>query len=849
MTFLFTDIEGSTKLYHELGDGYLAVLEEHHRRMRAAIAGHGGVEVKTEGDAFFVAFADAADGIAACFDAQTSLAVAAGWPHAKPVKVRMGLHTGPVSIVEDDYVGLSVHEAARVAGAAHGGQVLVSEDTAGLASGRLPPDVALRDLGRHALKDFPEPRHLFQLTHPSLPLAFPPLRTLTARGHNLPTAPASFVGRAEESAAVHKLVLGEHRLVTLIGSGGIGKSRLAIESGWSLLSWFPEGVWFVGLAAISGPAGVVPAMCDALGVLDAPGISQDDALRQRLSAGPVLLIVDNLEHVLDAAVILADLLAACPPLKILATSRERLRLRGEHLIAVEPLAGTDATTLFVDRAQANQPSFSVDDNSRDTVARICERLDGVPLALELAAARLFDMDLATLASRLDAALDLLTEGERDLPTRQQTLRTTVAWSYDLLKPAAQHLLRAMSVFAGGATEAAVSAVVDGPIPLQVLVDASLLRQSDPARTGAARWWMLETVRQFAAEQLVEEGEEDATVGAHAEWALALAADAAPQLIGPDQAAWMDVLEQDRLNLNLAVERADEKTRVAIAARLIRFWSTRGHWTEGRRLLDLALAGTGDEADRAEALMGAGHLAMRQFDFETARTLLAHGAGLAERLGLESLAAHCYNQLGEVAAMSGDQEGAVAIKERALDLARRSGDDRTVAIILADLGWRLLSADEYDRALTSFTGAMGIYRDSGDTGLHVRTLLGAVNCHIGLEHYDTALTSICEAEDINEDLADRQVEMQTLIGRGNIALRTGEVGVGRDRLREAFDVAEELGDLNGTIQALRPLTATPHPDESTIDLVTRAATMASRAGREDVAAGLREFVAEARAVRP
>ncbi|MHB8466499.1 MAG: tetratricopeptide repeat protein [Acidimicrobiales bacterium] len=849
VTFLFTDIEGSTRLFHELGDGYMAVLEEHHRRVRSAIAAHGGVEVKTEGDAFFVAFADAAAALHACVDAQTALGRSEGWPEGQSVRVRMGLHTGPVAIVDNDYVGLSVHEAARIAAAGHGGQVLVSEDAASAIGDRTPAGVELRDLGRHALKDFPEPRRLFQVTHPELVMAFPPLRTLTARGHNLPSAAATFVGRAEEMSAIQRLLLGDARLVTLLGSGGMGKSRLAIEAGWSLLSWFPEGVWFVGLAAVLGPAGVTTAVCDALGVGDTAGVSRDDALRERLSAGPILLIVDNLEHLLDAATLLSDLLADCPPLRILATSRERLRLRGEHVLqlpslslpalgdAADVVATTEAGRLFADRATAHRASFTVDDSTAAAVVDICTRLDGVPLALELAAARTFDMEVGELASRLGAALDVLVEGERDLPTRQQTLRATVRWSYDLLKPAAQELLCSFSVFAGGAALPAVEAVHPGggvEALLGTLSDASLIQQGDPARVGPVRWWLLETVRQFAAERLEDAAETDARVAAHAAWALDLAERAAPNLTGPDQAAWLEVLEADRANLNAAIERADDATRLAISARLIRFWSIRGHWTEGRRQLGVALAGTGRREDLAEAQFGAGHLAMRQHDLAAAHTLLRAASELATELGLDALAANCHNQLGEVAALNGDADTARAEKDTALRLAREAGDDRLTGLILNDLAKLIYVAEGPAAALPLFEDALAMFRRQGAT-FNVTEVLSNLALCVG-DAGDTTMARayIEECLELTVSLGDGPQRANALTVLAGIELDDGDARRGIDLLVEAAAILIEGGSLEAVCSLASSLMESYAALAETTEFFVRVPALATRAGHHEAA---------------
>ena len=459
VTFLFTDIEGSTKLLHELGaDGYAAALAEHRRILRKAFSAHGGVEVDTQGDAFLVAFPTAPGALRAAAAAQETLA-------RGPIRVRMGLHTGMPHLTEEGYVGQVVHEGARIAAAGHGGQVLVSAATVALIGSD-----GLSDLGEHRLKDFDQPVALCQLGEER----FPPLRTIS--NTNLPRPASSFVGRESEVAEVAALLRDGARLLTLTGPGGTGKTRLAIEAAATLVPEFKAGVFWVGLAPVRDPALVTETIGQTIGA--------KDGLAAHVGERELLLLIDNLEQVVEAAPELAALVETCPHLRLLVTSRELLRVRGEVGYAVLPLADPDAVELFCARAQAAPD---------DTVRQLCHALDNLPLAIELAAARASVLTPAQILERLAGRLDLL-RGGRDADPRQQTLRTTIAWSFDLLTPEEQLLFARLAVFAGGATLEAAEAVAQAELDaLQSLVDKSLLRHTEE------RFWMLETIREYATE--------------------------------------------------------------------------------------------------------------------------------------------------------------------------------------------------------------------------------------------------------------------------------------------------------------------------------------------------------------
>ncbi|MFN2590349.1 MAG: adenylate/guanylate cyclase domain-containing protein, partial [Actinomycetota bacterium] len=522
VTFLFTDIQGSTNLARALGERWEGVLDAHHGILRAAIERHDGLVIRTEGDAFFAVFSSAVDAVAATAAAQRGLA-GHEWPPDGAVRVRMGLHTGEGRLDrQGEYIGLDVHRAARVAAAGHGGQVLLSNATRAVVSGRTPDDISLRDLGPHRLKDFDEPEPIYQVEIEGLPADFPPLKTLDIPT-NLPAELTSFVGRDRELAEVTRL-LDDGRLVTLVGPGGTGKTRLALRVGSEVVDRFPDGVFFVELASIIDPELVPSVIAAAVGTGEHGPRPVMDVLASELRVRTSLLLLDNFEQIVQAAPVVSTLLGAAPNVRFVVTSRSALRVQGERVFPVPPLeirnghgSGVDllrseAIALFADRAAAVDPSFRVDEDNASVVAEICRRLDGLPLAIELAASRLRLLAPAALLERLDRALPLLASRSRDLPERQRTLRGAIEWSHDLLTPSLQTLFRRICVFAGGFTIEAAGAVgdPDGELDedvldaLEGLYDTSLVRRVP--KVDEVRFDTLQTVREFGLERLEASGE-------------------------------------------------------------------------------------------------------------------------------------------------------------------------------------------------------------------------------------------------------------------------------------------------------------------------------------------------------
>ena len=740
VTFLFTDIEGSTRLLQDLGDRYGPARDEHAAILRQAIRDGHGVEVSTEGDSFFAAFASPVAAVRAAVAAQRGLA-AHPWPAGSPVRVRMGLHTGEGTRGGDNYVGIDVNRAARVADAAHGGQVIVSDPTRALVEDQLPEGVALRDLGTHRLKDLNLPMRLHDLVVAGLAADFPVPRTMDARPGNLPAQLTSFVGREEETAEAVRL-LGRARLLTLTGAGGSGKTRLALRVAGRLEPGCRDGAFFADLSSVTDPALVPSVLARAVGVPEAAGRPVLEALCDHLRDRELLLVVDNFEQVAEAGAVLERLLGAAPRLRMLVTSRVALALRGEQELVVPPLelpdpqrlpdldalGRSEAVRLFIERAQAVRPGFRLTSQNAPAVAEICARLDGLPLAIELAATRIKVLTPAQILPRLERRLALLTAGARTLPDRQRTLRGAVAWSHDLLPDPERRLFARLSVFASGWTLESAEAVCggDGLDPdgvldgLASLVDQSLVLTTEPAAAGQPRFSMLETIREFAQERLAASGDLEPVRRRHAEHYLDLAVAAEPHLTGPDQGEWLDRCDLEQANLRAALRWAADAGQAGraqeAAAALWRFWQQRGHLAEGRlRLEELLALPSGREPTpaRAKALAGAGGIAWWQEDIAAARGFYAEALAIERRLGDPArIADALYNQAFAVAA-GGDFEGGFRLCEESLELFRRAGDEAGVARADWMLAMRDLVAGRWDRPVAKAEEAVASWRRLGD----------------------------------------------------------------------------------------------------------------------------------------
>jgi predicted ATPase/class 3 adenylate cyclase len=654
VTFLFTDIEGSTALWERDSEAIATAIARHLELLYAAIQTHGGALFKTVGDAVQAAFPKAPDAVAAALDAQQSL-LAEDWGELGTLQVRMALHTGEAEPDQrGDYLSAPLNRLSRLLATGHGGQILLTQVVQQLSRGALPCDSELRDLGDHRLRDLLEPEHVFQLVHPDLPTDFPTLRTLDARPHNLPLQPTPFLGREEQVGQVVNLVSRDDvRLLTITGPGGVGKTRLALQAAADVLEGFPDGAWFVDLSVLNDPALVPSAIASVLGVRG-EGRELLDRLTSVLSGQRLLLVLDNFERVIEATQMVSDLLAKVPGLKVLATSRTPLRAYGEreyplsplplpdpaHLPSIERLSQYEAVRLFIERAQAVKPDFMVTSANAPAVAEICYRLDGLPLAIELAAAFVKMLPPQALLKRLQKRLPLLTGGARTLPARQQTMRNAIAWSHDLLTADGQTLFRRLAIFSGGCTLEAAEAIVDPEGTVDVfggmasLIDKSLLRQGEGVE-GEARFRMLETVREYGLERLEASGEGDAVRQRHAAYfaALGLAGDTQFEL-WLAMATTLDRFDRETDNLRAAMawaeQTGDAKTGLIVANTFASLVYDRGQLGEGRAWLArlLTLDANVPIAVRALAVCNLGWIALFQGDLESAEAAAAQAVDLA-----------------------------------------------------------------------------------------------------------------------------------------------------------------------------------------------------------------------------
>jgi predicted ATPase/class 3 adenylate cyclase len=828
VTFLFSDVEGSTRLLTRLPGRYADVLGEHQRLLRAAFAEHDGREVHTEGDAFFVAFARASDAIAAAVKAQRALA-SQDWPEGVDVRVRMGVHTGEAEVRMDDYVGLDVHRAARICSAGHGGQVLISSATRELVADELPDDVALLDLGEHRLKDLDRPEHLFQLVVGDLPADFPPLASLarSARANGLPSPPNRTIGRADDVRAVVDRVRADGvRLLTLTGPGGVGKTRLGLEAALAVKADFADGAHFVSLAPLQRPEDVPAAMVKALAIVVLSGESADQAAERFLGAKRLLLVLDNFEHVLAAAPFIGRLLDACPALTVLATSREPLRLQAEEPYPVSPLAlparaspedvdalgGVDSVVLFCGRARVHDPSFDLDRDTATAVAEICRRVDGLPLAIELAAARCGMLAPGEIAARLREALGALGTGPRDAPVRQHTLRATIDWSFELLDRAEREAFTAFAVFAGGATSQAAETVTAAALDtLDRLVAKNLLvRHKHPH--GRTRLGMLETIRAYAVERFTAAADREAVREAHYRYFLAEAERHASEMAlwGADRNEHLAELDAEIDNvyaaLGWAVGRRRADQALAMAGAISEYWRVRNRHADAVHWIDRALELPGAVAHpelcvrlltvKAMALWSLGRIAEQP-------AVWAEAEAIARALGDPMVLSRTLEPRVVGEALAGRAEVADALADEALRCATTAGDDWTIAI--AALG-NAMAASNIDEL-----------RQRVD---HAASLLAAVGnvCHLAGLLGSAAYGALCLGIDRDaREFLERAIPLARqlddpsiwLLLRGNAGLAAvlaGDTDSARDEFREELRLCRELVDLPFASEGLRGLAA-------------------------------------------
>jgi predicted ATPase/class 3 adenylate cyclase len=793
IAFVFTDIEGSTGLAQALpSERWEALLGRHRELIRAAVAARGGLVVQTEGDGFFLVFERTADAIAATVEAQRALA-AEPWPEDAPIRVRMGIHTGDGRLdAEGSYVGADVHRAARVAAAGHSGQILISETTSALIGDGLPAGVTLRGLGEHRLKDL-RPERICQLDIAGLRTDFPPIRSLDRRPNNLPTQLTSFVGRQAELRAAADL-LRSTRLLTLTGPGGTGKTRLSLQLAADVADRFPDGIWFVALEPVRDPALVAGTILTTLGLVEVAGRTARDVLVDWLAGREVLLVLDNFEQVIDGAPVVADLLRAAPRVSVVVTSRAPLHVSGEQeypvpglpaprdVLALSDLekmnlrpedrrldAGAitqyEAVRLFIARAVGVRPDFHVTNDNAPAVAGIAARLHGMPLAIELAAARIKLLAPEAILERLEHQLGVLAAGARDLPERQQTLRGAIAWSHDLLQAGERRLLARLSVFVAGCELDSAEAVC-GPADeldgldvldgLMALADQSLVRAETV--DGETRFRMLDTIREFAAERLTTSGEQETIERRHSAVFLALAEDLGPRLSGDDQRRWLGRLERDHDNIRAVLDRAvaaaDAPTAIGLAFAMWRYWQKRGHLVEARRRLQSIADAPWSRDDprlRAKLMEALGGVSWWQADIEAMGVAYAEALAIWESLGdPREIANALYNDSfryavsGEDGLRDPDRTGFDQMV-RARDLASAAGDERGRANALWGMGNWLYFHETDDRGIAQFSEALAVFRRIGDRTMEAWShhMLGTSQIKLGPadeshEHIEAAM---------------------------------------------------------------------------------------------------------------
>ena len=832
VTLMFTDIEGHTKMWEQMGDDFMPTLEEHNNILRSATAKHNGYEVKTEGDAFMLAFAKASDAVLCAVEAQLALANHP-WPEdIGKIRVRMGMHTGEPQVVGNDYFGSPVIRASRISSAGHGGQTLISVATRELVIEELPEEIEFLDLGLHRLKDLGREERIFQVTHPELSVDFPPLRTLDIIPNNLPVQLTSFVGREAEIRNLSELLGKEQiRLVTLTGAGGIGKTRLSIQVAAEQLDSFPDGVWFVPLALLTDPEYVITEIASALSIQLQPKGDPKKQVIDYLSQKRLLLVLDNFEHLPEAASLVNDLLRGASSLRCIVTSRELLQISGEQTFSVPPLpmppedveietlSQYESVQLFIERAQTVKPDFELTEQNAAAIAAICHRLDGIPLAIELAAARARGMTVQQILDRLERQFEFLTTRRRDVAERHRTLRAAIDWSYDLLEKDEQELFAQLSVFSGGFFFEAAEEICDVPLRkggqgvvtdvfelLFSLQDKSLLTVDELMEQ--TRYGMLEPLREYAKEKL---GEDIELKKAHAEYYLSIAQDLDQKLRSADQSDALSLmaleLDNFRASMDFSQEQEEWKLLGELGVALSQFFYFRGFWSEGIQRLRQAegeLRSLGDNALLAKALHRLGRFYQYQGDYEIARNLYTESLQIRSELGDKWGIAYLLNNLGSIAYSQGDYNEARQLNIESLQIKRKLGDKQGIASSLNNLGIIARERGDYDEAKQLYTESLRIRRELGDKRSIAQSLNNLGNIAYGQGDCNDARQLFTESLQIQRELGDKWGIAHSLNNLGNIALNQETYEEARQLLTESLKIYRELGDKSGIASSLSNL---------------------------------------------
>ena len=826
LTMFLTDVEGSTRLWEEHPDAMPRAIQRHHELAHEAIERHGGYRPpdQGEGDSVFAVFSVAPSAVACALDFQRALA-AEPWPDQVALRVRVALHTGALELRDGrNYAGLALNRCARLRAIAHGGQVVLSEATRVLTALDLPAGASLQDLGVHRLQDLSLSERVFQLCHPDLPAAFPPLRSLDARPHSLPLQLTRFVGRERELGEVRS-ALRSARLVTLTGTGGSGKTRLALQVAADLLEEYPDGTWFVECAGTADPALVPRVVSSTLGIREQQGRLILDTLVHHLATKTTLLVLDNCEHLLDACAELADrLLRACAGLTLLVTSREPLGITGEVVRRVPPLSIPEATLvpsaeavatfeavqLFVDRAVSAEPRFALTDANAAAVVAICRRLEGIPLALELAVARLQALSIEQLQDRLEDRFRLLTGGSRTALPRQRTLRATVDWSHDLLTEPEQILLRRLAVFAGGfSLDAAEQVCGDRQVApadvldlLTQLLDKSLAHLETGPASG--RYRLLETIREYALEKLRAAGEEPELRWRHLTYYIGFAESA---LRGPDQQTWLDRLHTELDNFRAAfgwrLRQQDPEPALRLASALLEFWVVRADWSEGLEWVERALdlPGKVEPAVRMKALRAAAELADVLSDYPRSTARYEESLTIARSLGDKRAIAMALDGLAHEAQRVGRVTEARPLIEESVALLREVGDEPSIARSLGGLAWL---AGNYAKARALWNENLAIRRRLGNRESVGWSVIQVGHATQGEGDYAAARAAYEESLSIGRDLGYKRMIARSLTQLGEVALLEGKVAEARGLFEETLPIWEEIRHKSGLQDSLRGL---------------------------------------------
>lgn len=872
LTFFFTDIEGSTRRWDTYGPAMGLAIARHDELLRAVIENQGGQVFKTVGDAVCAVFEEARQAAAAALVAQRELQ-GQNWSAVGGLPVRIALHTGAAQLRDQDYFGPVLSRVSRLVGAAHGQQVLLSQATADLVADDLPPGAALRDLGEHRLKDLARPERIFQLHAEELRAEFPPLRTLDWRPNNLPTQLTGLLGRERELALARELLLERGvRLLTLTGPGGVGKTHLALQIAADLLHEFEDGAYWVPLAGISDPSLVIPAIASAVGVREVPGETTSRSLAGALRDRQILLLLDNSEQVLASATEIGELLSACPRLHMVVTSRALLRLYGEQDLPVEPLhvpesrgrpepdelLRYDAIQLYTERARAVRPEFAITSGNAEAVSELCRRLDGLPLAIELAAAQVRlltpQATLARIAGAPDAnaPLRIIGQGPRDVPLRHQSLDANIAWSYELLSEEECALFRRLAVFIGSCgfesleRVCAQHGIVDPLDTLASLIDKSLVRVDE--HRIEPRYRMLETIRAFAVHKLAESGEEPSMRRMHRDYFLDVVESSVQGWWGPAQSETLARLELDQDNIRAALSwslaQGEIEEGLRLAASVWRFWEARGRLREGRDWLERLLARADNEVSddvRARALSGAGSLAFRQGDYAGARELQETSLALRRDLGTVSGIAMSLSHLGDVARQLGELKEARRHYEESLALRRSINYRAGVAISLTKLGLISRIEGDLDQAQSLFEESLSLHREVGNRSWEAAVLnyLGRVAFYTG--DLERARSLHTESLQLRRETGDRWEMAMVLSHLGDAEILLGNPSEARAALNESLRHWHDLGDAWGIAYALECLGHLFHEQGDLVHAVrlfaasgatrARLSTPPSEAGRE------------------